>query len=209
LVVIGGVGTLALAGLGGSPRRAVQASTRSTTHAATATHTHAKAATPKPATTSATATTAASTTSTTPAAPSPPTAEQLQATGHSELTAGNYPQAIATLRKALAAADPSSLTYAYGLYDLGIALLKSGNAAAAVPVLEQRIKIPNQTPTVQAALNEALVASGQAPPPAPGPGNGHGKGKAKGHDQGHGPSGGAGLAPSGTKPGDEHTNFVD
>jgi tetratricopeptide (TPR) repeat protein len=125
------------------------------------------------------------------------------------LTAGNYPQAIATLRKALAAADKASLTYAYGLYDLGVALLKSGNAAAAIPVLEQRVKIPNQTATVQATLNQALQATGQAPPP---PGNGHGKGKGKGggkgkrHDQGA--SGGAGIAPSG--PGaNEHANFVD
>ncbi|MGZ4175468.1 MAG: hypothetical protein ACXVUX_04530, partial [Solirubrobacteraceae bacterium] len=109
-------------------------------------------------------------------------------------------------RKALAAADPHSLTYAYGLYDLGIALLKSGNAAAAVPVLEQRIKIPNQTATVQSALNQALQASGQAPPPPPG--NGHGKGKGKGHDKGSGPSGGAGLAP-GAAGTNEHPNFVD
>ena len=129
------------------------------------------------------------------------------------MTAGNYPQAIATLRKALAAADRTSLTYAYGLYDLGVALLKSGNAAAAVPVLEQRVKIPNQTATVQATLNEALQASGQAPP-APGPGNGHGrgegkgKGKGKGHDHGQGPSGGAGISPNG--PGsNEQPNFVD
>jgi tetratricopeptide (TPR) repeat protein len=149
----------------------------------------------------------ASTTATTPAAPTPPTAQQLQLTGHSEMVAGRYPEAIATLRKAVAAADRGSLTYAYGLYDLGMALLKSGNAAAAVPVLEERIKIPNQTATVQQALNEALQASGQAP--APGPGNGHGK--AKGHDKGpgHGPSGGAGLSPGAAGPGAEHANFVD
>ena len=215
LVVIGGVGALALAGPGGSPRRAAHASARSATHAATPTHTRPRA-THKPATTTSTPT-AITTTPTTPAAPTPPTAEQLQATGHSELTSGNYPEAIATLRRALASADHSSLTYAYGLYDLGVALLKSGNASAAVPVLEQRVKIPNQTATVQAALNEALQASGQAPPPGPAAGDGKGKGKSKskskskstGHDKGA--SGGAGLAPAGSAgPGsNEHTNFVD
>jgi serine/threonine-protein kinase len=205
LVAIGGVGTLALVGLGGGARHATQASTRSATHAALPTHTRSTA-THKAAPTTTTPTQSTTSATTTAAPPAPPTAEQLQAAGHDELTAGNYPQAIATLRKALAAADPGSLTYAYGLYDLGIALLKSGNAAAAVPVLEQRIKIPNQTGVVQQALNEALVASGQATPPGPGNGKGHGKGK--GHDKGPGPSGGAGIS-QGPGPGDEHTNFVD
>ena len=44
----------------------------------------------------------------------PPSAEQLQLTGHNELLAGNYPEAIPTLRKAISAADPASITYAYG-----------------------------------------------------------------------------------------------
>ncbi|MGZ4170022.1 MAG: protein kinase domain-containing protein [Solirubrobacteraceae bacterium] len=203
LVAIGGVATLALAGLGGGSRHAATTAARSATHAPSS-RTHSTPAA-KPTTTAGTST-ASATTPTTPVTPAPPTAEQLQLNGHDEMMAGNYPEAIATLRKALAAADPHSLTYAYGLYDLGIALLKSGNAAAAVPVLEQRIKIPNQTATVQAALNQALQASGQAPPPPPG--NGHGKGKGKGHDKGSGPSGGAGLAP-GAAGTNEHPNFVD
>jgi serine/threonine-protein kinase len=208
LVAIGGVGTLALAGLGGGSRKPAKAAARNRTRAVTPAHARSTA-TKRPATTRSTP--VASTTATTPApgpaAPTPPTAQQLQLTGHSEMVAGRYPEAIATLRKAVAAADRGSLTYAYGLYDLGMALLKSGNAAAAVPVLEERIKIPNQTATVQQALNEALQASGQAP--APGPGNGHGK--AKGHDKGpgHGPSGGAGLSPGAAGPGAEHANFVD
>ena len=85
-----------------------------------------------------------------------------------------------------------------------MALLKSGNPAAAVPILEQRLKIPNQTPVVQQTLDEALQASGQAPAP------GKGDAKAKGHDHGHGngKSGGAGIAPPGPG-GNEHANFVD
>jgi serine/threonine protein kinase len=206
LVVIGGVGALALVGLGGSKRPAQHASVppkRVVTHAATTNK--AKPATATPAATQAQA---QSSTSTAPATPAPPNAEQLQLTGHSELLAGNYPEAIATLKKAISAADPGSTTYAYGLYDLGVALLKSGDPADAVPILEQRLKIPNQTPVVQQTLQQALQASGQAPAPGNGQGQGHGRGK--GHDRGGagGPgSGGAGLAPSG-QGGDEHSNFV-
>jgi Flp pilus assembly protein TadD len=204
LIAIGGVGALALSGLGGGSKRAAQRASAPPKRATT--HTHAAAARPKAAAT--TQPLAQSSTTRTPPTPAPPTAEQLQLIGHNELRAGNYPEAIATLRKAILAADHSSMTYAYGLYDLGVALLKSGDPAGAVTILEQRLKIPNQTPVVQQTLNEALQASGQAP--APGPGNGHGKGKPKGHGPGGpGSSGGAGLAPQGPGSGGEHTNFVD
>ena len=204
LVAIAGVSALALDGLGGSTQPARHTASAPPKRTAT---THASAAKPKTAAaTNAPAQSSSSTTPTTPA-PTPPTAEQLQLAGHNELAAGNYPQAIATLRKAIQAADPSSNTYAYGLYDLGVALLKSGDPAAAVPILEQRLKIPNQTPVVQQTLNEALQASGQgAEGPSSGPGNGHGKVKGHGHG-GPGNSGGAGLAPPGQ--GTEHPNFVD
>ena len=206
VVAIGGVAALALDGLGGGSRHATTAASRDVTHPRTTAHSRSTVAAKAPA--QATTPAASSTTTAPLPAPNPPTPQQQQATGHNELTSGNYPGAIATLRKALAAADKTSLTYAYGLYDLGVALLRSGNAAAAVPVLEQRVKIPNQTATVQATLNQALQASGCAPPPPP-PDNGHGKGngKGKGHDHGQGHSGGAGI--SSNAPGDEHPNFVD
>jgi eukaryotic-like serine/threonine-protein kinase len=206
LVAIAGVSALALDGLGGSKqpvRRTAAAPPKrsATAHAAAAKHkAAAKTRAPVQSTSATTPTSAAPSTSATP-----PTAAELQLTGHNELVAGNYPQAIATLRKAISAADPTSITYAYGLYDLGVALLKSGNPAAAIPVLEQRLKIPNQTPVVQQTLDEALRASGQSPPPSPGPGHVRGKG------HGHGPlgkSGGAGLAPP-PQGGVEHANFVD
>ena len=205
LVVIGGVGALALAGLGGSghtARRAAATPPKKTT----STHAQATANKPKAAHTTPARTVSQSSSSTTPTTPAPPTAEQLQLTGHNELLAGRYPEAIATLRKALSAADPASMTYAYGLYDLGVALLRSGDPADAVTILKQRLKIPNQTGVVQQTLNEALQASGQAPPPAPDQGHGKGKSKDKGHG-GPGNSGGAGLAPPAQ--GNEHTNFVD
>jgi serine/threonine-protein kinase len=125
----------------------------------------------------------------------PASASALQLLGHQQLLAGSYPAAIATLHRALAAATPSGgLTYAYALYDLGRALMLSGNPAAAVPVLEARLKIPNQTSVVQAALNQALRASGQSPAPqgvgAPNPSGGAAPGKGHGHGHGGGQGGG-------------------
>ena len=209
VVVIGAAGALALAGLGGSKHPATRAAQKASPTIAK--RTRVARAKPKPsAAAAATPAPTQSSTSTTPAAPTPPSAQQLQLTGHDEMLAGNYPQAIATLRKAVSAADPSSLTYAYGLYDLGVALLKSGDPASAVPILEQRLKIPNQTGVVQQTLNEALQATGQAPTPTPSPGQGKGRGKGHGHHGGGGPgpSGGAGLTGPGSGD-DEHSNFVD
>jgi tetratricopeptide (TPR) repeat protein len=114
---------------------------------------------------------------------------------------GDYQTAIGTLRQAVSASDPGSLTYAYALYDLGRSLVLGGDPNGAIPVLKQRLKIPNQTGVVQQMLNQALQAAGQAPqqpqtqtaPAAPS--GGHGPGRSEGH--GHaGPTGGAGLAPA-------------
>ncbi len=212
VVVIGAAGALALAGLGGSKHPATRAAQKDSPTIAKRTRVaRAKPKPSAPAAAAAATPTPQSSTSTTPAAPTPPSAQQLQLTGHNEMLAGNYPQAIATLRKAVSAADPSSLTYAYGLYDLGVALLKSGDPASAVPILEQRLKIPNQTGVVQQTLNEALQATGQAPTPTPKPEQGKGRGKGHGHDRGGGPapSGGAGLTGPGSGGGNEHSNFVD
>jgi Flp pilus assembly protein TadD len=210
-VAVIGVGALAIAGLGGSHKPAgTAAKTRRT--ATTATHAHHAAR--KPQTVASDKSPAASTTSPSASTPTtatqapPQSAETLQDTGYQEMLAGNYPVAIATLRKAVSAASPGSLTYAYGLYNLGRSLLLSGDAAGAVPVLEQRMKIPNQTDVVLATLNRALVAAGQQPlpepsaPPAPQTPPGHAKHR--------GGSGGADLGgPPGHGKGAEHTSFVD
>jgi tetratricopeptide (TPR) repeat protein len=115
--------------------------------------------------------------STTPSPPTPVSetlAYQLEAEGHDLLQAGNYAGAVPTLRKAMAATgeqlsnclqpvSENCLTYAYALYDLGRALRLSGDSAAAVPVLEQRLQIDNQRPVVLAEL--ALARSGSQPVP--------------------------------------------
>ncbi|HET9103934.1 MAG TPA: serine/threonine-protein kinase [Solirubrobacteraceae bacterium] len=175
-VVAFAIASLGSSGTGtpASSRRAAAGTTTHRTSHRTATRHHAAATTTSHASTAASSTSAASppassaAVSSAPAAAGSPSAQDLQYLGHQELLAGNYPAAIAADRRALAAASPSSLTYAYALYDLGVALLKSGNPQAAIPVLRQRLQIPNQTATVQATLDQALRAAGQAPAPSAG-----------------------------------------
>jgi hypothetical protein len=97
---------------------------------------------------------------------SPALATDLEARGHGLLETGQYGDAVLVLRRAVLATgerisaclEPDSstcLTYAYALYDLGRALRLSGDAAAAVPILERRLRIDNQRSTVQAELQLA------------------------------------------------------
>jgi hypothetical protein len=102
---------------------------------------------------------------------SPALATELEAQGHSLLEAGRYGQAVPVLKRAVLATgetlgaclDPASstcLTYAYALYDLGRAVRLSGQPQAAVPILERRLQIDNQRPTVGAQLQLARQGIG-------------------------------------------------
>jgi serine/threonine-protein kinase len=109
-----------------------------------------------------------------------PSADQLEAHGHQLMVDGAYSTAIPVLHQAVSSAAPGSLTYAYALYDLGRSLRLAGEPGAAVPVLEQRLKIPNQSGVVRQELRLALAAAnppgpaGASPTAAPGaPGLGH------------------------------------
>jgi tetratricopeptide (TPR) repeat protein len=104
-------------------------------------------------------------------AATPSNAAALEAQGHALLTDGDYGQAIPLLRRALSATGESTsaclqpatetcLTYAYALYDLATALRLSGDPAAAVPLLEQRLQIDNQRPVVAAELALARQQAG-------------------------------------------------
>jgi serine/threonine-protein kinase len=146
-----------------------------------------RAAAKKPAAVSSSSSTTASASSSTPVStpPAPPSGPSaLQAQGHQQMLSGDYQGAIGTLNRAMAAAPHSSLTYAYALYDLGRSLLLSGNPQAAIPILQQRLQIPNQTATVQALLKQAERAAGQSSGSGGAglPGKDHGK--AKGHGGG-------------------------
>ncbi len=104
---------------------------------------------------------------------SPALAAQLEARGHALLGAEQFSRAVPVLRQALAATGENlnaclepvreaCLTYAYALYDLGRALRLAGQPAAAVPILERRLQIANQQPTVQGELE--LARRGAAGP---------------------------------------------
>lgn len=99
------------------------------------------------------------TSSSQPAAAASPPALEVQ--GHQLLTAGDYQGAIRVLREAVSSAPRSSLTYAYALFDLGRSLRLAGDPRAAVPILWQRLQIPNQTDVVRNELTLALQALGQ------------------------------------------------
>ncbi len=122
----------------------------------------------------------------------PPTADTLEARGHELMIDGDYGAAIPVLRQAVQAASPSSLTYAYALYDLGRSLRLAGDPRDAVTVLYQRLQIPNQTEVVREQLQLALLALGQtaqsggAGAPAPGQSSQQG-GPADGRDGAGGP----------------------
>jgi serine/threonine-protein kinase len=153
------------------------------THAQAARHRHKPRAKPHhqapPSTTSSTTATSPTTTNAAATTP-PPTADTLEAQGHAQMEAGDYPAAINTLRAALATASPASLTYAYALFDLGRSLRLSGDPRDAVAVLWKRMQIPNQTGAVREELQLALQALGRkfrhsSGAPAPGKGHGHGQ----------------------------------
>ncbi len=210
-LVAGVIASIAIAGTmgggGGHPAQSaasVQHQTSAATHKTEAAP-RKPAATPKPKTTpTVTVTPAAATTP-------PPTADTLEARGHQLMADGNYTAAIATLRQAVQAADPGSLTYAYALFDLGRSLRLAGDPKAAVTVLYQRLQIPNQTGVVRQQLQLALQALGQKVTSG-----GTGAGPSQSHDHrgpGVGPPGvgppGVGGPPSASGPGPQPSTQGD
>ena len=63
------------------------------------------------------------------------------------MSAGDYDEAIPVLQEAVNSFPPGTgnLNYAYALFNLGKSLRLAGRPDEAIPVLEQRLKIPNQT----------------------------------------------------------------
>jgi eukaryotic-like serine/threonine-protein kinase len=93
--------------------------------------------------------------------------------GFAAMQSGDYDGAVKVLRKALAqfpdeartpeafATDPN---YAYALFNYGQALRLAGRPEEAIPVLEARLEIPDQTETVQAELDQAKAGVTGASP---------------------------------------------
>ena len=87
--------------------------------------------------------------------------------GHALLGQGRFGEAIEPLRAAVSgykAAGEDGLPYAFALYNLAVALNRSGNPAEAVPLLRERLTFDNQRDTVQAELDDALAKLGETSP---------------------------------------------
>ena len=108
----------------------------------------------------------------TPAAPAPSDdtsgydparGAQLNSQGFALMSKGDYNGAIPLLQQAVKSfpRDTSDLNYAYALFNLGKSLRLAGRPDEAIPVLEQRLGIPNQTGTVQKELELAKKQAGE------------------------------------------------
>ena len=77
--------------------------------------------------------------------------------GFALMNQGRYDEAVAKLQEAVDSFPPGTddINYAYALFNLGKALRLAGRPDEAIPILEQRLQIPNQTETVKAELKQA------------------------------------------------------
>ncbi|MGI8461276.1 MAG: protein kinase domain-containing protein [Solirubrobacterales bacterium] len=82
--------------------------------------------------------------------------------GFALLQEGRAEEAIVPLQRAVDSfpEGTTDLTYAFALFNLGSALRAAGRPEEAIPVLEQRLEIPNQTETVQRELDLARADAG-------------------------------------------------
>jgi eukaryotic-like serine/threonine-protein kinase len=87
---------------------------------------------------------------------------QLNDQGFALIQEGRPEAAIPVLRRAVEAfpAGTDDLNYAYALFNLGNALRLAGRPEEAIRVLEERLRIPNQTATVQQELAAAREQAG-------------------------------------------------
>jgi hypothetical protein len=92
-----------------------------------------------------------------------PSGAQLNAQGFELMSVGRYDEAIPILQRAVESfpEGTSDLNYAYALFNLGRSLRLAGRPAEAIPVLEQRLQIPNQRGTVKKELDLARQEAGQ------------------------------------------------
>jgi serine/threonine protein kinase len=101
--------------------------------------------------------------------------------GFALIQSGDYAAAIPVLQRAVdqLAGSSDQLTYGYALYNLGHALRLAGRPEEAIPILEQRLQIPDQQATVEAELEAARADAAGKPAKEPKPGKGpkdeHGK----------------------------------
>ena len=106
-----------------------------------------------------------------PAAPAPAPEEEQSDTGTYDpargaalnnegfnlMNAGDYEGAVTKLQEAVDSFPPGTddINYAYALFNLGKSLRLAGRPDEAIPILEQRLEIPNQTDAVKEELKLA------------------------------------------------------
>jgi len=92
----------------------------------------------------------------------PTRGSSLNEQGYAMVQAGEYEAAVPVLEEAVRSFPEGTedLDYAYALFNLGNALRLSGRPEDAIPVLEQRLQIPNQTETVEQELEAARAEAG-------------------------------------------------
>lgn len=97
-----------------------------------------------------------------PAGADPALGPSLNQQGFELIQAEKYEDAVPVLEDAVRAFPPETkeLEYAYALFNLGHALRLSGRAEEAVPVLERRLEIPDQTDVVRSELDAARSEAG-------------------------------------------------
>jgi serine/threonine-protein kinase len=98
----------------------------------------------------------------TPEGEDPTQGSALNEEGYELIQAGEYEAAVPVLEEAVSSFPEGSeeLAYAYALFNLGNALRLSGHPDEAIPVLERRLEIPNQTSTVEEELEAARAEAG-------------------------------------------------
>jgi eukaryotic-like serine/threonine-protein kinase len=82
---------------------------------------------------------------------------ELNAQGFELMNQGRYAEAVPVLEQAVESfpKGTTDVNYAYALYNLGRSLRLAGQPDKAIPILKQRLKIPNQTETVRRELELA------------------------------------------------------
>jgi tetratricopeptide (TPR) repeat protein len=92
-----------------------------------------------------------------PAGNDPELGSALNQEGFELIQAGSYEAAVPILERAVRSfpAGSEETAYAYALFNLGDALRLSGRPEEAIPVLERRMEIPNQTEVVRRELEAA------------------------------------------------------
>jgi serine/threonine protein kinase len=99
-----------------------------------------------------------------PAAPTPTDPAELNDRGYQLIQQGDYAGAVEPLRASVQgyreAGRTHELGYYFALFNLGVALNRSGDPQSAIAVLRERLRNPNQRGTVQRELSVAFEKLG-------------------------------------------------